>query len=210
MNRIAKPAPFVLVSTGHGSMIASVNEYRPATDTDPEIAGDGQQLIRSSLAEADIIDLMLDLLDLRRRHGGDGVVALDGGAGIGVHTVEWARHMTGWGKVVGFEPQERTYYALCGNIALNNVLNAGAVNAALGGMSGFIDTPVLDQTRPALFGALELRKGARNQPLGQPVRHDEPGGYTAFPVGQYLLAAHNEDPALTEITERARTMAASE
>jgi FkbM family methyltransferase len=268
MNRIAKPAPFVLVSTGHGPMIASVNDYRPATGSDREIAGEGQQLLRSSLAGADVVDLMLDLLDLKKRHAGEGVVALDGGAGIGVHTVEWARRMTGWGKVVGFEPQERLYYALCGNIALNNLLNAGAVNAALGGMNGFIDVPALDQTVPALFGGLELRKGARNQPIGQPVQHDQPGGftvnlltidnlecerldlakldlggmevealrgaaatldrcrpvlfvaaaksrkgaleevlkgagYTALPLGDHILAAHNEDPALAEITARA-------
>jgi FkbM family methyltransferase len=268
MNRIRKPAPFVLAATGHGPMIVSTNDYRPATETEPEIAGEGQQLLRSSLADADVVDLMLDLLDLKARHAGPGVVALDGGAGIGVHTVEWARHMTGWGKVVGFEPQERLYYALCGNIALNNLLNAGAVNAALGGMNGFIDTPVLDHTQPALFGALELRKGARNPPIGQPVKYDEPGGYTVnlltidnlecerldlakldlggmevealrgaaatlercrpillveasrsrkgaleevlntanyavFGVGRYLLAAHNEDPALAEVRERA-------
>jgi FkbM family methyltransferase len=178
MNRIAKPAPFVLAATGHGPMIVSVNDYRPATESEPEAAGEGVQLLRSSLAEADLVDLALDLVSLKARHAGPGVVALDGGAGVGVHTVEWARHMTGWGKVVGFEPQERLYYALCGNIALNNVLNAGAVNAALGGMNGFIDTPVLDQTRPALFGQLELRRSGRGQPIGQEVRHDEPGGYT--------------------------------
>ena len=272
MNRIAKPAPFVLVATGHGPMIASVNDYRPAAEAEPEIAGEGARLLRSSLFQADMIDLTLDLLDLKRRHAGEGVVALDGGAGIGVSTIEWARHMTGWGKVVGFEPQERTYYALCGNIALNNVLNAGAVNAALGGMAGFIDVPVLDQTQPALFGALELRKTGKSPPIGQPVKHDAPGytvnlltidnlecerldlarldlngmevealrgatatldrcrpillveasksrkgaleellksaNYAVFPFGSHLLAAHNEDAALAEITERAAATAA--
>lgn len=271
MKRIAKPAPFVLVSTAHGSMIASVNDYRPAADGAAEIAGEGVQLIRSSLAEADAVDLMLDLLDLKARHAGPEVVALDGGAGIGVHTIEWARHMTGWGKVVGFEPQERPYYALCGNIALNNLFNAGAVNAALGGINGFIDVPALDPAVPALFGALELRKTARSQPIGQPVKHDAPGykvnlltiddlecerldlakldlngmelealrgaaatlarcrpilfleasksrkgaleevlkaaDYVVFPLGGQLLAAHHEDAALAEITERAAAAA---
>ena len=274
MNRIAKPAPFVLAATGHGPMIVSVNDYRPATGSEPELAGEGVQLLRSSLVEADVVDLMLDLLGLKARHAGPGVVALDGGAGIGVHTLEWARHMTGWGKVVAFEPQERLYYALCGNIALNNLLNAGAVNAALGGMNGFIDVPALDQTAPALFGGLELRKGPRNQPIGQPVKYDQPGGYTVnlltidnlecerldlakldlhaaevealrgvtatlercrpilfvsaaksrqgaleevlkgagytvFPLGGHILAAHDEDPALAEIGERAQTASRS-
>ena len=33
----------------------------------------------------------MQLLALRRRHFGDGVIAVDCGANIGVHTVEWAR-----------------------------------------------------------------------------------------------------------------------
>ena len=45
------------------------------------------------------------------------------GANIGVHTVEWARHMYGWGNVIAIEAQERLYYSLCGNISLNNCLN---------------------------------------------------------------------------------------
>ena len=171
MNRTAKPAPFVLASTGHGSMIVSVNDYRPASGAEPEAPGEGLRLLKASLSEPDTLDLMLALLDLRARHFGPGVVAIDGGAGIGAQTIEWARHMTGWGKVVAFEPQERLYYALCGNIALNNVFNAGAVNAALGGMTGFIDVPAVDPTAPALLGALELRKTPRTPPIGQPVEY---------------------------------------
>ena len=47
---------------------------------------------------------------------GDGVVAVDGGANIGVHTIEWATAMTGWGSVIAIEPQERIYYALAGTL----------------------------------------------------------------------------------------------
>jgi FkbM family methyltransferase len=58
-------------------------------------------------------------------------VAIDCGANIGVHTTQWARLMTGWGRVVAFEPQERIYYALAGNIAINNCFNVRAIHAAV-------------------------------------------------------------------------------
>ena len=45
--------------------------------------------------------------------------------------VEWAKHMTGWGVVVAIEAQERIYYALAGNLAINNCFNARAIHAAV-------------------------------------------------------------------------------
>ena len=37
---------------------------------------------------------------------GDGVMAIDCGANVGVHTLEWSRLMYGWGEVIAFEAQE--------------------------------------------------------------------------------------------------------
>ena len=51
---------------------------------------------------------------MRRPHFGDGVVAVDRGADIGVHTLEWARSMTAWGSVIAIEAQECIFYALAG------------------------------------------------------------------------------------------------
>jgi len=175
MNRIAKPAPFVLVSTGHGSMIANVHDYRPPTATEAGIAGVGGQLFRQSLFDPVEIDLALYLLSLRKEFFGPGVVALDCGANIGVHAIEWARHMTGWGTVTAIEAQERIYYALAGNIALNNCFNASALHAAIGGELGQIMLPVLNYAAPASFGSLELRKGDGNEAIGQPVDYDGAG-----------------------------------
>lgn len=165
----ARPAPFVLVASGHGSMIANVNDFRPATPTQSSIVGVGQHLIRHSLFDPGEVDVFLQLLNLRRRYFGDGVVALDCGANIGVHTIEWARHMTGWGEVTALEAQERIYYALAGNIALNNCFNATAVHAAVGGEMGDILLPSLDYTAPGSFGSLELRQGEHNEAIGQAV-----------------------------------------
>ncbi len=99
----------------------------------------------------------MELLSLRRTNFGDGVVALDCGANIGVHTVEWARAMSGWGEVIAFEPQERIFYALAGNIAINNCRNAAATLAALGAESGVMRIPEVNYDEPGSFGSLELR-----------------------------------------------------
>lgn len=105
--------------------------------------------------------LLLLVLDLRRQCYGDGVVAIDCGANCGVHTVEWAKHMTGWGVVVAIEAQERLYYALAGNIAVNNCFNARAIHAAASNTCGTMKMPVPNYLNPGSFGSLELKKRAR-------------------------------------------------
>ena len=102
--------------------------------------------------------LLLEVLDLRRQHYGDGVVAVDCGANLGVHTIEWAKHMTGWGVVLAFEAQERIYYALAGNIAINNCFNARAINAAVSSQPGTMKIRCRIIWRNASFGSLELKK----------------------------------------------------
>lgn len=169
MNRIKKSAPFVLLSTGHGALIVNRNDHHTAADG--VTFGVGHQLFDTSLYDPGEVDMALQLLELRRTHFGDGVVALDCGANVGVHAVEWARFMTGWGKVVAFEAQERIYYALAGNLALNNLFNASAVHAAIGAEVGMIEVPLLDYSRPASFGSFELKPSARLEAIGQAVDH---------------------------------------
>jgi FkbM family methyltransferase len=64
------------------------------------------------------------------------VVALDCGANIGVHSVEWARLMKDWGSVIAVEAQERVFYALAGNLTLQNCFNARAIWAAVSDTPG--------------------------------------------------------------------------
>ena len=106
---------------------------------------------------------------MRKEFFGDGVVAVDCGANIGVHTVEWAKLMHGWGRVIAIEAQERIYYALAGNIAINNCLNASAIHAAVGAEVGSIKVPRPDYTKPASFGSLELKPGTTNEDFGQKI-----------------------------------------
>ncbi|MBC5763297.1 FkbM family methyltransferase [Ramlibacter albus] len=164
-----RPIAFVLASTNHGSMIVNRHDYR--MDGADRGIGVGWQLLSHSSFDPKEVAIALALLDKRRKYFGNGVVAIDGGANIGVHTVEWARHMAGWGSVVAFEAQEFVFYALAGNIALNNCLNARARFAALGETTGDIAIPQPNYLQPASFGSLELRAREGNEDIGQPVSY---------------------------------------
>ena len=163
-----RPISFILASTDHGLLILNRNDHR--TDEAGHTFGVGAQLLAGSSYDPPEISVALQLLAARRIAYGDGIVALDCGANIGIHTVEWARAMNGWGQVLAFEAQERVYYALAGNIAINNCRNARAVHAAVGAQAGEIVIPSLDHDQPASFGSLELRarpEGSEN--IGQEI-----------------------------------------
>nr|WP_233446467.1 FkbM family methyltransferase [Paraburkholderia terrae] len=174
MSYPARPIAFVLASTNHGNMIVNRNDF--AIKQDGGVFGVGFQLLTASQFDLNEIKLALLILDLRRRHFGDGVVAIDGGANVGVHTIEWSRHMYGWGEVHSFEAQEAVYYALAGNIALNNCMNVRARLAALGESCGEMSVPRPDYTRPASFGSLELRQRENTEAIGQPISYDAQHG----------------------------------
>jgi FkbM family methyltransferase len=163
-----RPVAFVLASTSHGTML--VNRHDHAGEGNRRF-GVGHQLLTTSSYDADEIAFLALLLESRRAHFGDGVVAIDCGANIGVHTIECARLMHGWGEVLAFEPQERVFYALAGNIVLNNCFNARAIWAAVGATSGKLGVPVPDYLVPASFGSLELRRTDRTEDIGQPIEY---------------------------------------
>src|SRR5258708_28849640 len=131
--------------------------------------GVGFQLLETASFDPMDVKLAVELLSFRRRHYGDGVVAIDCGANIGVHTVEWAKAMTGWGSVLAVEAQERIYYALAGNIAINNCFNAMALNAAISSEPGTLEIPNPNYFQPSSFGSLELRQRAGNEFIGQTI-----------------------------------------
>jgi len=158
---------FVLAATDHGPLIVNRHDYRM---TGPgQGYGVGFQLLSSGAFDPDEVSRAINLLQLRRKHHGDGVVAFDIGANVGAHCVSWARAMRGWGSVFAVEAQERLYYALAGNIALGNIGNARAVFAAVGGKSGVLEVPVPDYSRPASFGSLELRRRPNGEYIGQTI-----------------------------------------
>jgi FkbM family methyltransferase len=167
MSAPKRPLPFVLVASGHGSLIVNRNDYRMI---DAERGyGVGYDILNASLYKPDEVANALYLLTLRREFFGEGVVAIDCGANIGVHTIEWAKMMQGWGRVIAIEAQERIFYALAGNIALNNCFNASAIHGAVGAQTGTITVPQPDYCQPASFGSLELRQSAQNEFIGQTI-----------------------------------------
>ena len=160
---------FILASTDQGTLI--VNRFDFNVLNESVTIGVGHMLLNYGSYDAQEVDTVRQLLNLRRQYFGDGVVALDCGANIGVFTVEWAKAMTGWGQVVAIEAQERVFYALAGNIAINNCLNARALHAAVGAQPGVLRIPQPNYLAPGTFGSLELKQTERTENIGQPVSY---------------------------------------
>jgi FkbM family methyltransferase len=171
MRNVGRKLAFVLASSNHGTMIINRLDYRM---TGPDAGyGVGYQVMERGCFDPVEVELAVQLLEERRRHHGDGAVAIDCGANIGVHTVEWAIAMTGWGSVIAVEAQERVYYALAGNIAINNCFNAIAMHAAVSSESGIMRMPVPDYLTASSFGSLELRPGANTEFIGQAIDYSD-------------------------------------
>jgi FkbM family methyltransferase len=164
---------FVLAATDQGTLI--VNRFDRHQTPSAVAYGVGHELLSNSAYEPAEINRVLSLLEARRHCHGPGVVAIDCGANIGVHTVQWAKHMTGWGQVVAIEPQERIYYALAGNIAINNCFNARAIHAAVTSRAGTMKIPSLNYCVPTSFGSLELTQRSDTERIGQPIDYSENG-----------------------------------
>lgn len=158
---------FVLAATEQGSLIVNRFDFNQVGQN--PAYGVGHQLLEKAAYDAGEVDLAIQLLELRRQYYGDGVVAVDCGANIGVHAISWARRMTGWGSVHAIEAQERIFYALAGNIALSNCFNIQAIHAAVAAEDGEIRIPAPDYCRPASFGSLELRKRNQTEFIGQAI-----------------------------------------
>src|ERR1700722_6452221 len=161
---------FVLASSNHGTMIVNRLDYRMVNAESGY--GVGFQILETASFDPAEVKLAVELLAARRRHHGDGVLAVDCGANIGVHTIEWATAMTGWGSVLAIEAQERIYYALAGNIAINNCFNAIAVHGAVSSEGGIMKIPNPDYSVPSSFGSLELRQRNGNEFIGQPIDYE--------------------------------------
>jgi FkbM family methyltransferase len=169
MRNVGRKLAFVLASSNHGTMIVNRFDYHMASPG--RAYGVGFQLLETARFDANEVEMVLKLLDLRRKHHGNGVIAIDCGANIGVHTIEWAAAMTGWGSVIAIEAQERVYYALAGNIAINNCFNVNAIHAAVSSEAGSMKIPSPNYFTPSSFGSLELRQRDNNEFIGQAINY---------------------------------------
>jgi FkbM family methyltransferase len=168
--KVKRPAPFILVSTNHGTMIVNRNDFNLVENGG---YGLGYQILNTSSFDQEEIDFALALLNFRRRYHGTGVLAIDCGANIGAHTIEWGKFMYGWGDVISFEAQEKIYYALAGNIILNNCLNVVAKNIAVGDSCGKINIPEPNYYQAGSFGSLELIQSDSNEFIGQEIDYSK-------------------------------------
>jgi FkbM family methyltransferase len=182
---------FVLAASDHGTMIINRLDYRMLDQRSG--IGVGFQILETASYDAAEVDNALGLLALRRQYFGDGVTAIDCGANIGVHTIEWAKHMSGWGQVVAIEAQERIFYALAGNIAINNCLNARALYAAIAAKTGTMRVPTPDYLKPGSFGSLELRARQGVEFIGQPIDYSDRAGIEIRTVTIDTLALERID-----------------
>lgn len=172
MPRSAKrKSAFVIVASDHGTMIVNRLDYKMVDQN--KGFGVGFDILEGSSYVPGEVDLAMSLLELRRKYSGDGVIAIDCGANIGAHTIEWAKKMTGWGRVIAFEAQERVFYALAGNIAINNCFNAKAVLAAVSAENGTMRIPNPDYLKPSSFGSLELKKRDDTEFIGQNIDYSD-------------------------------------
>jgi FkbM family methyltransferase len=185
MQSAQRKLAFVLASSNHGTMILNRFDYRMVDSQ--RGYGVGFQILETASFDPMEVKLAVELLGFRRRHHGDGVVAIDCGANIGVHTIEWANTMTGWGSVLAIEAQERIYYALAGNIAINNCFNAVAVHGAVSSESGVLQIPSPDYFVPSSFGSLELRQRIGNEFIGQPIDYENTVNVRKLVLDEYRL-----------------------
>lgn len=169
MNPPSRPIAFVIAGSDYGPLI--VNRFDYYSPREGVEYGVGHDILATSTYAADEVSFLATLLAVRREFFGNGVVAIDCGANIGAHTIAWARLMTGWGSVLAIEAQERIFYALAGNISINNCFNARAMHAAVCAESGMISMPDPDYLRPGTFGSLEIREKENNEYIGQHIHY---------------------------------------
>jgi FkbM family methyltransferase len=173
LNSVKRPTAFILAPSNHGMMIVNRFDYQMVSGEPNRGYGVGFQILNTQSFDQEEVDDVLRILNIRRAIYGDGVVALDCGANIGVHTIEWAKHMYNWGNVSSFEPQEKIFYALAGNITLNNCFNVKANNVALGDENGKINIPQLNHFKSSSFGSFELEKNENNEFIGQTIDYNK-------------------------------------
>jgi FkbM family methyltransferase len=150
-----------------------VNRFDYQTENGRDGYGVGFKILNESSYEFSEISIGSFVLDSRRKFFGDGVVAVDCGANVGTHTVDWARQMTGWGSIIAIEAQERIYHALAGNVAINNCFNARLIHAVAGDRNGMAKIPNPNYLVPTSFGSLELKPAKRPESIGQQIDYSD-------------------------------------
>ncbi len=107
-----------------------------------------------------------DEFDVLGKHVKPGMVVIDVGANIGVHTVAFSKMLQGSGLVLSFEPLPTTYNLLAANLEINGINNVFAQRAAVGATVASLQLPHVDPDTQANFGTFNAIKEAK--PMGVP------------------------------------------
>jgi len=91
-------------------------------------------------------------------------VIIEAGSNIGTHTIPMAQRAA---TVYAFEPQRLVYQALCANIALNQLTNVFAWQAALGAQQGRMFMPELDPRKAHNFGGVSMQSRPTSESVMQ-------------------------------------------
>jgi FkbM family methyltransferase len=162
----ARKLAFILAGTDYGTFILNRYDFNNA---EGRVYGVGIELLETGRYEVDLGRAGMQLMQLLQHYRGPDIVVVDGGAHVGVHSIPWGRLLYGRGKLYAFEPQRWLYYALCGNIALNNLFNLEPRWEALSDKDGQMGVPRLNYREPASYGSLELEPDANVEFIGQSV-----------------------------------------
>lgn len=128
-----------VVSTRYGSMIINrLDAYvGPCLTEYGEFSPDELDLLKSLIKPSSIV--------------------LDVGANIGAVSVPLAKHCK---TLLSFEPQPFLFHMLCGNIAINSLVNVQAYQMAVGATAGNIPIPLIDPRIRNNFGGMDIRRDA--------------------------------------------------
>lgn len=153
-------------------MIVNRNDFRMVDERHGY--GVGYQIMNQSCFDPAEIQFALALLEARCSDYGPGMVAIDCGANIGTHTVEWAKLLQNKGHIYAFEAQEKIFYCLAGNIVINNCLNVTARLTAVGSENDVISIPEPDYLTPSSYGSFAIKSTENTEFIGQNVNYDKP------------------------------------
>lgn len=148
-------AAFVLSGTDFGPMLVNRLDFCVT----PEGAfGVGCQLLEKCSYEAEEIELIVERLKALSKIRPRPITMVDCGANIGAITVPVSKAIADFGHIVAFEPQDWIFYALCGNIVLNNCWNVTPVLGAIGDTSGSLNIPSVEYRQSGSFGSVEMKR----------------------------------------------------
>lgn len=111
------------------------------------------------LIETNLQENIREIEDLMQFAAG---VVFDIGANVGSHSINFAKIAK---AVYAFEPQPRTYYALCANLLLNMVHNVAPFNMALGSYNGTTHVANLDPTKQNTPMGVQVGNGTQPVPM---------------------------------------------